>query len=267
MIVTRFAPSPTGYLHVGGARTALFNWLLARQAGGKFLLRIEDTDMKRNTATAADQVLKDLKWLGLDWDEGPDIDGPNGPYKQSERRDIYDKYIAQLIDEGKAYYCFDTPEELTELRLAAEREKRNNIYPRPDVFPDAAAAEKARAEGRPVTVRFAITQTEPVVIQDEVRGTISINPTELSDFIIQKSDGFPTYHMAVVIDDELMGVTHIIRGQEHLMNTPNHQLLQKALGFRIPTYAHMSVTVSEGGGKGDAGRGYGCIGVGGRYFR
>ncbi|MHC5140267.1 MAG: glutamate--tRNA ligase [Planctomycetota bacterium] len=249
MIVTRFAPSPTGYLHVGGARTALFNWLLARQAGGKFLLRIEDTDMKRNTATAADQVLKDLKWLGLDWDEGPDIDGPNGPYKQSERRDIYDKYIAQLIDEGKAYYCFDTPEELTELRLAAEREKRNNIYPRPDVFPDAAAAEKARAEGRPVTVRFAITQTEPVVIQDEVRGTISINPTELSDFIIQKSDGFPTYHMAVVIDDELMGVTHIIRGQEHLMNTPNHQLLQKALGFRIPTYAHMSVTVSEGGGK------------------
>jgi glutamyl/glutaminyl-tRNA synthetase len=148
--------------------------------------------------------------------------------------------------------------------LAAEREKRNNIYPRPDVFPDAAAAEKARAEGRPVTVRFAITQTEPVVIQDEVRGTISINPTELSDFIIQKSDGFPTYHMAVVIDDELMGVTHIIRGQEHLMNTPNHQLLQKALGFRIPTYAHMSVTalgfriptyahmsvtVSEGGGK------------------
>ena len=249
MIVTRFAPSPTGYLHVGGARTALFNWLLARQAGGKFLLRIEDTDMKRNTATAADQVLKDLKWLGLDWDEGPDIGGPNGPYKQSERRNIYDRYIARLIDEGKAYYCFDTPEELAEMRLAAEKEKRNNIYPRPDVFPDAAAVEKARAEGRPVTVRLAITQTEPVVIQDEIRGTISINPAELSDFIIQKSDGFPTYHMAVVIDDELMGVTHIIRGQEHLLNTHNHQLLQKALGFRIPTYAHMSVTVSEGGGK------------------
>ncbi|MHC4905413.1 MAG: glutamate--tRNA ligase [Planctomycetota bacterium] len=249
MIVTRFAPSPTGYLHVGGARTALFNWLLARQAGGKFLLRIEDTDTKRNTATAADQVLKDLKWLGLDWDEGPDIGGPNGPYKQSERRDIYDRYIAQLIDEGKAYYCFDTPEELAEMRLTAEKEKRNNIYPRPDVFPDAAAVEKARAEGRPVTVRFAITQTEPVVIQDEVRGAISIDPAELSDFIIQKSDGFPTYHMAVVIDDELMGVTHIIRGQEHLLNTHNHQMIQKALGFRIPTYAHMSVTVSEGGGK------------------
>jgi glutamyl-tRNA synthetase len=249
MIVTRFAPSPTGYLHVGGARTALFNWLLARQAGGKFLLRIEDTDTKRNTATAADQVLKDLQWLGIDWNEGPDIGGPNGPYKQSERRDIYDTYIAQLIDEGKAYYCFDTPEELDAIRKQAEAEKRNNIYPRPEVFPDAAAVEKARAEGRPVTVRLAITQTEPIVIEDEVRGTISIDPAELSDFIIQKSDGFPTYHMAVVIDDELMGVTHVIRGQEHLMNTPNHQLLQKALGFRIPIYAHMSVTVSEGGGK------------------
>ena len=249
MIVTRFAPSPTGYLHVGGARTALFNWLLARKAGGKFLLRIEDTDMKRNTATSTDQVLKDLAWLGLDWDEGPDIGGPNGPYKQSERRDIYDKYIGQLLDEGKAYYCFDTPEKLAEMRIAAEKEKRNNIYPRPTVFPDAAAVEQARAEGKPVTVRLAITQTKPVIIEDEIRGTVSINPAELSDFIIQKSDGFPTYHMAVVIDDELMGVTHIIRGQEHLMNTPNHQLLQKALGFRIPKYGHMSVTVSEGGGK------------------
>ena len=249
MIVTRFAPSPTGYLHVGGARTALFNWLLARKAGGKFLLRIEDTDMKRNTATSTDQVLKDLAWLGLDWDEGPDIGGPNGPYKQSERRDIYDTYIGQLLDEGKAYYCFDTPEKLAEMRIAAEKEKRNNIYPRPTVFPDAAAVEQARAEGKPVTVRLAITQTKPVIIEDEIRGTVSINPAELSDFIIQKSDGFPTYHMAVVIDDELMGVTHIIRGQEHLMNTPNHQLLQKALGFRIPKYGHMSVTVSEGGGK------------------
>ncbi len=249
MIVTRFAPSPTGYLHIGGARTALFNWLLARRTGGKFLLRIEDTDTKRNTPTAAQQVMDDLRWLGIDWDEGPDIGGPNGPYKQSDRRDIYDTYIGRLIDEQKAYYCFDTPDELAAMRKQAETEKRNNIYPRPEIFPDAAAVEKARAEGKPVTVRLAITQTEPIVIQDEVRGTISIDPAELSDFIIQKSDGFPTYHMAVVIDDELMGVTHIIRGQEHLLNTHNHQLLQKALGFRIPTYAHMSVTVSESGGK------------------
>ena len=249
MIVTRFAPSPTGYLHVGGARTALFNWLLARKTGGKFLLRIEDTDMKRNTATSAGQVLKDLEWLGIDWDEGPDIGGPNGPYHQSERRDIYDKYIQQLIDEQKAYYCFDTPEELTALREQAENEKRHNLYPRPEVFPTAADMAAAKAEGRPVTVRFAVGRDETIVIDDEIRGEVRIEPSELSDFIIQKSDGFPTYHMAVVIDDELMGVTHVIRGQEHLMNTPNHQLLQKALGFRIPKYAHMSVTVSDSGGK------------------
>ena len=249
MIVTRFAPSPTGYLHVGGARTALFNWLLARKAGGKFLLRIEDTDIKRNTATAADQVIKDLRWLGIDWDEGPDIGGPSAPYKQSERRDIYDTYIQRLIDEKKAYYCFDTSEELGALRDEAQTEKRHNLYQRPDTFPTEADAEKARAEGRPVTVRFAVPRDETIVIEDEIRGQVRIEPSELSDFIIQKSDGFPTYHMAVVIDDELMGVTHVIRGQEHLMNTPNHQVLQKALGFRIPKYAHMSVTVSEDGGK------------------
>jgi glutamyl-tRNA synthetase len=249
MIVTRFAPSPTGYLHVGGARTALFNWLLARKMGGKFLLRIEDTDIKRNTATAAEQVIKDLRWLGIDWDEGPDIGGPSAPYHQSERRDIYDKYIQQLIDEKKAYYCFDTSEELGALRDEAHTEKRHNLYQRPDVFPTEADAAKARAEGRPVTVRFAVPRDETIVIEDEIRGQVRIEPSEIGDFIIQKSDGFPTYHMAVVIDDELMGVTHVIRGQEHLMNTPNHQVLQKALGFRIPKYAHMSVTVSEDGGK------------------
>lgn len=249
MIVTRFAPSPTGYLHVGGARTALFNWLLARKAGGKFLLRIEDTDLKRNTPTAAAQVLKDLQWLGIDWDEGPDIGGPHAPYNQSERRDIYDKYLKQLLDENKAYYCFDTSEELEAMRKAAEVEKRHNLYPRPDVFPTEADVEKARAEGRPVTVRFAIPRDETIVIEDEIRGQVRIEPTEIGDFIIQKSDGFPTYHFAVVVDDELMGVTHVLRGQEHLMNTPNHQLLQKALGFRIPKYAHMSVTVSDSGGK------------------
>ncbi|HRS71934.1 MAG TPA: glutamate--tRNA ligase, partial [Anaerohalosphaeraceae bacterium] len=249
MIVTRFAPSPTGYLHVGGARTALFNWLLARRLGGKFLLRIEDTDLKRNTPTATAQVLKDLHWLGLDWDEGPDVGGPNGPYLQSQRRAIYDHYIRKLLDEQKAYYCFDTPQELEEMRSRAEAEKRHNLYPRPEQFPTEADAQKARREGRPVTVRFAVTQTEPIVIDDEIRGQVTFNPAEIGDFIILKSDGFPTYHFAVVVDDELMGVTHVIRGQEHLMNTPNHQLLQKALGFRIPKYAHMSVTVSDTGGK------------------
>lgn len=249
MIVTRFAPSPTGYLHVGGARTALFNWLLARRTGGKFLLRIEDTDMKRNTPTAMRQVMEDLRWLGIEWDEGPEVGGPHGPYLQSERRDIYDRYIRQLLDAGKAYYSFDTAEELGAARKLAETEKRSNIYRRPQVCPTEAEVEKARAEGRPVTVRFAVTETEPIVIHDEIRGQVTFDPAEIGDFIILKSDGFPTYHFAVVVDDELMGVTHVIRGQEHLMNTPNHQLLQRALGFRIPVYAHMSVTVSESGGK------------------
>jgi len=249
MIVTRFAPSPTGYLHVGGARTALFNWLLARRMGGKFLLRIEDTDVKRNTPTATQQVLDDLRWLGIDWDEGPDKGGPNGPYLQSQRLELYTQYAQKLVAEGRAYYCFDTAEELERNRKQAEVEKRKNIYPRPSRFPDESDVQKARAAGRSVTIRFAVDQNKPVVVNDEIRGQVQFEPTELSDFIIIKSDGFPTYHFAVVVDDELMKVTHVIRGQEHLMNTPNHQLLQQALGFRTPVYAHLPVIVSEGGGK------------------
>jgi len=249
MIVTRFAPSPTGYLHIGGARTALFNWLLARKTGGKFLLRIEDTDIKRNTPTATSQVLNDLRWLGIEWDEGPEVGGPHGPYFQSERKEIYDHYIQQLLDEGKAYYCFETTEEIDKLRQEAEAKKQTFVYPRPAVFPSHADAERARAEGRPVVVRLAVTQTEPIIVSDLLRGEVTFDPAQVGDFVIRKSDGMPTYHMAVVVDDELMGVTHVLRGQEHLMNTPGHQLLQKALGFRVPQYLHMSVTVSESGGK------------------
>ena len=208
----------------------------------------EDTDLK-HTPTAMQQVLDDLRWLGMDWDEGPDVGGPHGPYLQSERREIYDKYIQQLLDAGKAYYCFDTTDELLALRDKAEADKAHNLYPRPERFPDAADVANARAEGRPVTVRFAVDADEPIVIDDIIRGQVSFDPAQIGDFVIQKSDGFPTYHFAVVVDDELMGVTHVIRGQEHLMNTPNHQLLQKGLGFRIPQYAHLSVTVSETGGK------------------
>jgi len=227
----------------------LFNWLLARKTGGKFLLRIEDTDQKRNTPAAARQVMEDLRWLGIEWDEGPEVGGPNGPYFQSQRKDLYDKYIKQLIDENKAYYCFDAPEELQQMREKAQAEKRNLIYPRPEEFPDEGDVKKARAQGRPVTVRFAMPAEADIVVNDVVRGEVKFAASEISDFIIQKSDGFPTYHFACVVDDELMGVTHVIRGQEHLMNTPNHQALQDALGFRRPIYAHMSVTVSESGGK------------------
>ena len=249
MIVTRFAPSPTGYLHIGGARTALFNWLLAKKTGGKFILRIEDTDQKRNTPTAMQQVMDDLRWLGITWDEGPEVGGANGPYLQSERRDIYDKYMAKLLEEGKAYYCFDTSEELSAMRDEAEKNKGSLVYSRPSVFPGEADVAAAVAAGRPVTIRFAVPQDKPIVVKDIIRGEISFDPAEIGDFIIQKSDGFPTYHFAVVVDDALMGVTHILRGQEHLMNTPGHRVLQEAFGFDTPVYAHMSVTMSDNGGK------------------
>ena len=249
MVVTRFAPSPTGYLHVGGARTALFNWLCARQLGGRFILRIEDTDQKRNTPTAMQQVMDDLRWLGIQWDEGPEVGGPNGPYLQSQRLDIYNQYINKLIESGLAYYCFDTHDELDAMRGQAEAQKKSLVYRKPRDLPDANDVKKAKGQGKPVTVRFAIPQDKPMVVNDIVRGEVTFNPVEMSDFIILKSDGFPTYNFACVIDDELMKITHVIRGQEHLMNTPGQQALQQAIGFGAPKYAHMSVTVSESGGK------------------
>jgi len=251
MVVTRFAPSPTGYLHVGGGRTALFCWLWARRMGGRFVLRIEDTDQKRNTPTATQQVMDDLRWLGIDWDEGPEVGGPNGPYLQSQRRDIYDKYVQKLLDEQKAYYCFDTTEELDALRSQAKARKEGFIYRRPERLPDADDAEKARGEGRTVTVRFAVPQNETIVVEDMVRGVITFGAGEIGDFIIQKSDGFPTYNFACVVDDYLMKITHVIRGQEHLNNTPGQQALWKALfpDAPLPKYVHMSVTVSDSGGK------------------
>jgi glutamyl/glutaminyl-tRNA synthetase len=250
-VVTRFAPSPTGYLHVGGARTALFNWLWARRTGGTFILRIEDTDQKRNTPTAARQVMDDLKWLGIQWDEGPEVGGPNGPYLQSQRKEIYDKYIKKLLDEKKAYYCFETPEELDAMRKEAEGRKGNLDYIRPEAFPDENDVKKATEQGKQVTVRFAVPQAEQIVVQDVVRGVITFAADEIGDFIILKSDGFPTYNFACVVDDFLMKVTHVIRGQEHLNNTPGQQVLWQALfpDAPLPKYAHMSVTISDTGGK------------------
>lgn len=247
-IVTRFAPSPTGYLHIGGARTALFCYLLARHHKGTMILRIEDTDQKRNTPAATKQVIEDLRWLGIEWDEGPEVGGPHGPYFQSERLNIYKQYIQKLLDAGSAYYCFDTAEELEAMRKEAQDKKQGFIYPRPEKFPDESDVEKARAEGRDAAVRFCMPDEE-IVVEDVVRGQVKFGAGEFGDFIICKSDGFPTYHFACVVDDELMEITHVIRGQEHLMNTPCHVALQKALDFKTPVYAHMSVTISEGGGK------------------
>lgn len=249
-VVTRFAPSPTGFLHIGGARTALFNWLFARHSEGKFILRIEDTDRRRNTPGATKQVMDDLRWLGIEWDEGPEAGGDKGPYLQSQRKQIYDKYIQQLIESERAYYCFDSAEDLQRMREKAKAEKKNFIYPRPDKFPSAEETQKAKAQGKDVTVRFAL-EKKSIVVNDIVRGEVSFEAGKFGDFIIQKSDGFPTYNFACVVDDALMEITDVIRGQEHLMNTPLQVELCKALfgAENLPRYAHMAVTVSEEGGK------------------
>src|SRR5690606_30138318 len=214
---TRFAPSPSGHLHVGGARTALFCWAYARKHGGKFMLRIEDTDAKRSSDAASMAFLEDLKWLGIDWDEGPEYDGcgggAHGPYFQSQRLDIYNRYIEQLIAEGKAYRAFETPEELDAQRQQARAEKRNYKYDRAALKLSPETVQRYLDEGRPHVVRFKLPDFETVTIHDEVRGDVTVTRNELDDFVIRKADGYPTYHFAVVVDDELMGVTHIIRAQ------------------------------------------------------
>jgi glutamyl/glutaminyl-tRNA synthetase len=236
---------------VGGARTALFNWLWARRMGGRFVLRIEDTDLKRNTPTAARQVMEDLRWLGIEWDEGPEVGGPNGPYFQSQRVDTYNYYIRKLIDQKRAYYWAETEEEREARRKETAAEGFGSIVLTPDKFMTEAEAEKARKEGKSVVVRFVVKQNEPIVVSDMLRGTVRFDSPGIGDFIILKSDGLPTYNFAVVVDDCLMKITHVIRGQEHLMNLPSQQMLWQALfpDRPLPQYAHMSVTVSDSGGK------------------
>jgi len=247
-IRVRFAPSPTGYLHVGGARTALFNWLYARRNNGKFLIRIEDTDIDRNIPGAEDKLLNDLRWLGLHWDEGPDVGGPTGPYRQSERRELYDEAAAKLLKAGKAYYAFDTNEELNAKRKDAESKGTVFKYQRPRKLPTEADAEKARAEGRPVVMRFKVPD-EPITVHDEILGDVSFAAGELEDLVIVKSNGWPTYHFAVVVDDYHMKISHVLRAQEHLMNTPKHVFMMRALGYPIPKFAHLPLVFNIDGTK------------------
>jgi len=244
----RFAPSPTGHLHVGGARTALFNWLAARHYGGTFILRIEDTDTDRNVPGADRQIVEDLRWLGLTWDEGIEVGGPNGPYHQSQRLNLYQAIVRKLLDAGKAYYCFDTPAELEAMRAQTTAEKRAFRYPRPARFPDENDARRARGAGRSVVVRFK-TLDEDITVHDEVMGDVTVAASELDDFIILKADGMPTYHLANVADDAAMGVTLVMRGQEFLAQTPRHIALQRALGYRTPRYAHMPLILDMHGRK------------------
>ncbi len=248
LVRTRFAPSPTGYLHVGGARTALFNYLLARKLGGRFVLRIEDTDQTRNVRGAADKLLDDMRWLGLQWDEGPQVGGVTESYFQSQRLERYRERAAYLIERGHAYYAFDTREELDALRTAAQKAKRAFRYPRPAQFPTAADVQRARDAGRPVVVRFRMPGHD-FEVRDRILGEVRIAAAELDDFVILKSDGWPTYHFAVVVDDEDMQITHVLRGQEHLMNTPNHLALQEAFGYASPDYAHLPIILNMDGTK------------------
>lgn len=248
VVRTRFAPSPTGYLHIGGARTALFNYLLARRLGGKFILRIEDTDQTRNIEQADQKLMDDLRWLGLQWDEGPGVGGPASSYHQSRRLDVYRAHARRLLDEGKAYYAFDTREELEAMRAAAQQRKQNFRYPRPARAPSDADAEAARAAGRPVVVRLRMPDQD-FVIEDQILGSVRVAAAETDDFVVLKSDGWPTYHFAVVVDDEEMLVTHVLRGQEHLLNTANHLALQQAFGFHTPVYAHLPIILNMDGSK------------------
>jgi glutamyl-tRNA synthetase len=251
--VTRFAPSPSGHLHVGGARTALFCWAFAKGRGGRFLLRIEDTDQKRSSGAASVGFLKDLAWLGIDWDEGPEHagcgGGSNGPYFQSERLDLYGRILRQLVDEGKAYYAFDTAAELESRRAEAKAAGRAYRYDgSAQMALPKAEVERRLAAGEPAVIRLKCPP-QPITIKDEILGEATLPAGEVDDFVLRKADGFPTYHFAVVVDDELMGVTHVLRAQEHFNNTAKHMLLQDALGYRRPTYGHFSIITNPDGSK------------------
>ncbi|RPF49760.1 glutamyl-tRNA synthetase [Thermodesulfitimonas autotrophica] len=240
----RFAPSPTGSLHIGGARTALFNYLFARANGGKFILRLEDTDFERHIEGAAQGIIESLRWLGLDWDEGPDKGGPAGPYRQSERLALYRREAERLVASGAAYFCYCTPEE-----LAAEREEARKAGRVPrysgrcrELTPAERAAKEA--QGRKPAVRLRVPPDGQTVVEDLIRGTVVFENATLDDFIIMKSNGVPTYNFACVVDDVTMGVTHVIRAEEHLSNTPKQILVYRALGYPLPAFAHVPMILA-----------------------
>ena len=235
----RFAPSPTGHLHVGNARTALFNWLFARQKGGTMVLRIEDTDVDRSGARFEDQLIDDMKWLGLDWDEGPDVGGSFGPYRQSDRLPIYREHAERLLSEHKAYLCFCTEAELQQERERATTEHRQPIYSGKCRTVDPAEAQDRRVSGEACAIRLRIPE-HPIRFHDIVHGAVEFSNEVVSDPIILRSSGMPVYNYVVVIDDALMKITHVIRGDDHLSNTPKQVTLYEALGWPVPEFAHLS---------------------------
>jgi glutamyl-tRNA synthetase len=230
-VVTRFAPSPTGALHIGGARTAIFNWLYARHHGGKFLLRIEDTDQVRSTEESLEEILESLKWLGLDWD--------GTPVRQSARLEVYRTYAAKLVEAGKAYRCYLTPEELAVKREEAKAQGKPFRYRR------EWARGTGETDGKPFAVRLLTPDEGTIDFEDAIRGAISFDAREIDDFVILRADGFPTYNFAVVVDDAEMGITDVIRGDDHLANTPKQILIYEALGFAPPRFAHVSMILGQ----------------------
>ncbi len=229
----RFAPSPTGYLHVGGAHTALFNWLFARHHRGAFVLRIEDTDAARSKPEFAEAIFSGLRWLGLDWDEGPDKGGPYGPYAQSERSGFYVQAAAALEDDGFTYRCFCAPDKQTDQRACTCRAL------------EPARASTLLARGQPAVVKFRVDRTRPIAIEDAVRGIVSFPAGSVDDFILSKSNGDPLYNFAAVVDDRAMQITHVIRGEEHLANTPRQLLIYEALSWAPPVFAHIPIILNE----------------------
>ncbi|MBN1898306.1 MAG: glutamate--tRNA ligase [Spirochaetes bacterium] len=242
-IRTRFAPSPTGHLHIGGVRTALYNWLLSRKNKGKFILRIEDTDLERSTEESVRAILDGMKWLGLLWDEGPEIGGPFGPYKQSERLMIYQSFIDQLLKENKAYKCYCSQDEINKKKVKAKKAKIPYQYDRTCRHLTPPELEKRKKDS--FTIRLKMDWDEEIIFNDLVRGEVKFHTSQFDDFIIVKSDGYPVYNFAVVIDDVTMKIDHVIRGDDHISNTPRQILIYKALGLSLPEFAHLPMILGE----------------------
>lgn len=245
---TRFAPSPTGYLHIGGVRTALFNWLFARRHGGQFLLRIDDTDQQRNVEAALAPILHGFRWLGIDWDEGPEVGGPHAPYYQSQRLPRYQEAVARLLAAGCAYRDYATPEELQTEREAAQAEKRPFLYSRKWMAETAAEQARFEAEGRAGVVRLKMPREGTLVIADLVRGDVEFEWAREQDHVVQRADGTCLYHLASVVDDFDFAISHVIRAEEHLSNTPRQIFIAQSLGYPLPAYAHLPY-VAEPGSK------------------
>ncbi|KAI4366984.1 hypothetical protein MLD38_022774 [Melastoma candidum] len=240
----RFAPSPTGNLHVGGARTALFNYLFARSNGGKFVLRIEDTDLERSTKQSEEALLQDLTWLGLDWDEGPGVGGDYGPYRQSERNSLYKNYAHKLLDSGHVYRCFCTTEELEKMKEIAKLRQLPPVYSGKWASATEEEVQEELSKGTPFTYRFRVPKEGSLKINDLIRGEVSWNLDTLGDFVIMRSNGQPVYNFCVTVDDASMAISHVIRAEEHLPNTLRQALIYKALGFPMPSFAHVSLILA-----------------------